>query len=47
MPGDVIEIQALDFPGTLLFDEDKTVTLKGGFDCPFATNAGQYTRPAR
>jgi PKD repeat protein len=41
--GDVIESQALDLPGSLLFDKDKTVTLKGGFDCPFATNAGQYT----
>lgn len=44
--GDVIEIQAIDLSETLLFDEEKTVTLKGGFDCPFspfATNLGQYT----
>jgi len=38
--GDVIQCQALDFPEDLELDGNIRVTIKGGYDCGYATNKG-------
>ena len=40
---DVLEILAFSFGEDLLLNGHKKVTLKGGFNCAYATNANQYT----
>jgi PKD repeat protein len=45
-PNDVILVQALNFSGPLLLDEDVDVlniTIKGGFNCDFTSNPGFTT----
>jgi len=32
-----------EFSETLSFGLDRTVTLKGGYDCDFVTNSGSYS----
>jgi len=32
---DLIQIQSIEFPETLVFDQDVRVTLKGGYDCDY------------
>jgi hypothetical protein len=41
--GTIMQIRVLESSETLALDEDKTVTLKGGYGCDFSTNAGSYT----
>jgi hypothetical protein len=38
--GETIEIQALEFTGGLLLDQNTAVTLRGGYGCDFTTNPG-------
>jgi phosphate-selective porin len=41
--GATMEIQAMDFTEGIVFDTNKTVTLKGGLTCDFAGIAGYTT----
>jgi hypothetical protein len=44
MTGDTImKIQAFEYSENLILDENKIVTLKGGYDCNFGTNSGSWT----
>lgn len=36
--GDTIKSQALDFLGDLIFSQNASVTLKGGYDCTYSSN---------
>jgi hypothetical protein len=38
--GNTIQVRALDFPETLVFNRPISVTLKGGYDSSFASNSG-------
>jgi len=40
MGSDTLQIQALEFSGGLLLDQNKTVTLQGGYGCDFTSNPG-------
>jgi hypothetical protein len=40
MGSDTLQIQALEFSGGLLLDQNKTVTLQGGYGCEFTSNPG-------
>jgi hypothetical protein len=42
-PDNTLQIQALVFTGDLFLGQDKTVTLKGGYGCDFASNTGYTT----
>jgi hypothetical protein len=37
---DTLQLQALEFSGGLLLDQNKTVTLQGGYGCDFTSNPG-------
>ncbi len=40
---DELDIQAIDFTGPITFDQNKTVTLKGGYDCLYSEGRIPYT----
>jgi hypothetical protein len=42
-PTVIIKTQMYEFSEDLSFGLDRTVTLKGGYDCAFGTNAGSYS----
>jgi hypothetical protein len=41
--GDTLQMQALVFTGNLLLDQEKSITLRGGYGCDFTANAGYTT----
>jgi hypothetical protein len=41
MGSTTMQLQALVFTGGLTLNQDYTITLQGGYDCGFTSNAGE------
>jgi hypothetical protein len=41
--GDILKVRSMSFSENLIFNIGDTIILKGGYDCTFTTNAGNFS----
>jgi hypothetical protein len=43
LAGDTLKVRSMNFSENLIFDISASIILKGGYDCAFTTNAGNFS----